>query len=79
LAGIFDAEKIYLCSRILIMIYPAISATIGGRDGMDGGRAFWMRFLFWGHFHFWKPSNIICIWLIFSIYGITMSVFTRLQ
>ena len=46
LAGIYAAEKIYLVFNILIIIYPALSAAIGGRDGMDGGRAFWMTFPF---------------------------------
>jgi hypothetical protein len=44
LAGISAAEKIYLVFNILIIIYPALSAAIWGRDGMDGGRAFWMMF-----------------------------------
>ena len=30
----------------VFIIYPALSATIGGRDRMDGGRAFWMTFRF---------------------------------
>jgi hypothetical protein len=29
----------YLGSRIIIKIYPALSLVIGGRDGVDGGGA----------------------------------------
>ena len=47
LAGISAAEKIYLVFNISIIIYPALSAAIWGRDGMDGGRAFWMTFPIW--------------------------------
>jgi len=39
LAGISGGENIYLGSRIIIINYPALSAAIGGRDGMDAGRA----------------------------------------
>ena len=37
LAGVSDEKKIYLKSRIIMKIYPALSLVIGGRDGMDGG------------------------------------------
>jgi len=47
LAGISGGEKIYLGSRIVIKNYPAHSAAIGGRDGMDGGKANWMTLPFW--------------------------------
>jgi hypothetical protein len=47
LAGISGGEKIHLGSSIIIIIYPALSAAIGGRDGMDGGRALWMTLPFW--------------------------------
>ena len=47
LAGISGGENIYLGSRIIIKNYPALSAAIGGRDGMDAGRALWMTLPFW--------------------------------
>jgi hypothetical protein len=47
LAGISGGEILYLGSSIFVIIYPALSAAIRGRDGMDGGRAFWMTFYFW--------------------------------
>ena len=54
LAGISAAEKTYLLFNILIIIYPALSAAIWGRDGMDGSRALWMMFPFLGTFPFWE-------------------------
>jgi hypothetical protein len=42
LAGVSSGEKTYLGSSILINIYPALSAAIGGRDGMDCSGALWM-------------------------------------
>jgi hypothetical protein len=47
LVGISGEEKIYLGSSIIIIIYPALSAAMGGRDGMDGSRALWMTLPFW--------------------------------
>jgi hypothetical protein len=47
LGGISDSEKISLGSRIFIIIYPALFGDIRGRDGMDGGKAYWMMFPFW--------------------------------
>ena len=35
LAGVSGYKKTYLRSSIIKKIYPAISAAIGGRDGMD--------------------------------------------
>jgi hypothetical protein len=46
LARISGGEIIYLGSIILIINYPALSAAISGRDGMDGGRAHWMTLPF---------------------------------
>ena len=42
----FDGEKKYLVSSIIMKIYPAISAAIGGLHGMDGGREHWMTLPF---------------------------------
>jgi len=42
LVGHLGGIKIYLGSIIMIEIYSTICAAIGGRDGMDGGRGFWM-------------------------------------
>ena len=47
LAGISGGEKLYMDSDILIKIYPALSAAIWGRDGMDGSRVHWMTLPFW--------------------------------
>ena len=44
LAGVSGRIKMPLGSSILIIIYSTISATIGGRDGMDGGESQWMTF-----------------------------------
>ena len=46
LAGVSGGENIYLGSSILIINYPALSTAIGGRDGVDGGRAYWMMLPF---------------------------------
>ena len=37
-AGVSGGEKNYLGSSIMLINYPALSAAIGGRDGMDGSR-----------------------------------------
>jgi hypothetical protein len=42
LAGVSGGENLYLGSSIIIIIYPALSAAIGGRDGMDCSRHLWM-------------------------------------
>jgi hypothetical protein len=42
LGQFFDENKIYLDTSIAIIIYPALSTTIGGQDGMDGGKQLWM-------------------------------------
>jgi len=46
LAGVSGGEKIHLGSSILIKIYPTLSAAIGGRNWMDGERAYWMTLPF---------------------------------
>jgi hypothetical protein len=55
--GISGGEKIYLGSSIIIIIYPALSAAIGGQDGMDGGRALWMMLPFWEVLYTYLNSN----------------------
>ena len=57
LAGTSGWKNIYLGLSILIIIYPAISTSIWGWDGMDGGRSCWMMF------PFWEVSNIYQMWL----------------
>ena len=42
LAGVSGGENLYSGSRIIIIIYPALSPAIGGRDGVDGGGGHWM-------------------------------------
>jgi hypothetical protein len=42
LAGVSGGGKTYLGSSKILINYPALSAAIGGQDGMDGGRAHWM-------------------------------------
>jgi len=42
LAGVSDGEKTYSGSSIIIIIYPAFSLAIGGRDGVDGSGGHWM-------------------------------------
>jgi hypothetical protein len=44
LAGVSVGGKTYLGSRLIIIIYSPLSAAIGARDGMDGGRANWITF-----------------------------------
>jgi len=44
LAGLSGGEKIYLKSSIIMEIYPALSAAIGGRDEMDCSRRLWMTY-----------------------------------
>jgi len=53
LAGVSVAEKIYLGSST-VYIYPALSTAIGGWDGMDGSRAYWMMLPFWEAFQMRK-------------------------
>ena len=47
LVGVSGGQKIYLGSSIIIKNYPALSAAMGGQDGMDGSRAHWMTLPFW--------------------------------
>ena len=42
LAGFSDGIKWYPAPNIIIIIYPALSAVIGGQDGLDGSRVHWM-------------------------------------
>jgi len=35
LAGVSGGVKLYSGSIIIIKIYPALTAAVGGRDGMD--------------------------------------------
>ena len=46
-AGVSGGEKLYLGSSIMLINYPALSAAIEGRDGMDGSRSYWMTLPFW--------------------------------
>jgi hypothetical protein len=42
LAGVSGGVKSYSGFIIIIKIYPALSATVGGQDGMDCSRHLWM-------------------------------------
>jgi len=42
LAGVSGEVKMYSGSSIIVKIYPALSATIRGRDGVDASRCIWM-------------------------------------
>jgi len=42
LVGVSGGENLYLGPCMVIKIYPALSATIRGRDGMDASRHIWM-------------------------------------
>jgi hypothetical protein len=42
LVGVSGGEKTYSGSSIIIIIYPALSLAIGGRDEMDGSGGHWM-------------------------------------
>jgi hypothetical protein len=42
IGGVSGGEKTYSGSSIIIIIYPALSVAIGGRDGMDGVGGHWM-------------------------------------
>ena len=43
--GGLDRKNIYLGSTVLIKIYPALSPTIRGQDGVDASRCIWMRLI----------------------------------
>jgi len=58
---------------------PALSAAIGGRDGMDGSRAFWMTLPFWEAFQMRKVlMDLVDLWYswnsIVSFHPITMRI-----
>jgi hypothetical protein len=57
LAAISGGVKLYSRSCIIIIIYPALSAAIGGRDGVDASRCIQMwrvaTFLFGKHHQVW--------------------------
>ena len=44
LVGVSGGIKLHLKSIIIIKIYPARFAAIGGRDGMDCSRYLWMMY-----------------------------------
>jgi hypothetical protein len=63
LAEILGREKTYLGSSILINIYPALSAAIGGRDRMDCSRALWMTCSnYRTHHQSWLLGALPCCW-----------------
>ena len=71
LAGISGGEKTYLGSSILINVYPALSAAIGGRDGMDCSGALWMTCSNYSTRHqSWLSGRFLTvgrIWRAFSV------------
>ena len=44
LAGVPSGVKLHLKPIIILKIYPALFAAIGGRDGMDCSRRLWMTY-----------------------------------
>ena len=54
LAWVSSGGNTYLRPTIIMINCPTLSAGIGGRDGMDGSRAYWMSFPFWETFQMWK-------------------------
>ena len=64
LVGVLDRKNIYLGSTVLIKIYPALSPTIRGQDGVDVSRCSWMRlgtFLIGKHqqvWFFWRRGGL---------------------
>jgi hypothetical protein len=51
LAGVTGGVNLYTVSIIIIKIYPALSAAVGGRDGMDRSRRLWMTCSIYGTRH----------------------------
>jgi nitrate reductase NapE component len=51
LVGVSGRKKIYSWSIIIIKIYPALSAAVGGQDGMDCSRRLWMTCSIYGTCH----------------------------
>jgi len=89
LVGIWGEEKTYLGSCILINIYPALSATIRGRDGMDCSGALWMtRSNYRTHHQSWLSRRFLtvgCIWWgfwvgknVFRLYYTNKTLFCNL-
>ena len=48
MARVSSQLNTYLLSTIMIMKCSALSTAIGGQDGMDGNKSFWMLFPFLG-------------------------------
>jgi hypothetical protein len=71
LAGVSGGEKTYAGSIIIIIIYPALSLVIGGRDGMDGGGGHWMtRSNYRTRHQSWLSGPFLavgCIWRGFRV------------
>ena len=57
LAGVLGGVKLYSAAIIIIKIYPALSTAVGGQDGMDCNRRFWMTLLD-DVFYLWNTSSI---------------------
>jgi hypothetical protein len=47
LVGVSGGVKMLLGSSIIIKIYPTLSTTTGGQDGINCSRRLWMMLLFW--------------------------------
>ena len=44
LVGVLGGVKLHSKSIIIMIIYPALTLVIGGRDGMDCSRCVWMTY-----------------------------------
>jgi hypothetical protein len=69
--GFRGGKKTYAGSIIIIIIYPALSLVIGGRDGMDGGGGHWMtRSNYRTRHQSWLSGPFLavgCIWRGFRV------------
>jgi hypothetical protein len=70
LAGVLDGVKLYSAPIIIIKIYPALFAAIGGRDGMDCSRRLWMTCSIYRIRH---PSRRLGIVLVVGDIGLLLS------
>ena len=76
LAGVSGGEKTYSGSIIIIIIYPALSLGIGGRDGMDGGGGQWMTHSNYRTRHQpWLSGRFLTVVLIWRGFRVGKNVF----
>ena len=85
LVGVLGGIKLHLKSIIIIKIYPALFAAIGGWDGMDCSRYLWMTYsinrtchqsqVLGDHLHCWGHWVVIFINIHIYISSYSMSVY----